>query len=148
MNETCESYQESLSGLLDGELTPARRAVVEAHLAQCAACTREYEILSRLASGARDALADAEPPEEDLDGFVTGVYNRLERRTGWFLAIAGALAFLAYGMYLFVVEPWAGALLKLLIAAPLAGIVVLFVSVLRQRLRAARHDRYSKEVYR
>ncbi|HEX5725726.1 MAG TPA: zf-HC2 domain-containing protein, partial [Longimicrobiaceae bacterium] len=54
----------ALQALLDGELTPAQAAGVEAHLASCSACAAELEGLraarGRLSSAL--ALADAVPP--------------------------------------------------------------------------------------
>lgn len=35
---TCETYRQSLEALLDGDLDPARREALEAHLATCEAC--------------------------------------------------------------------------------------------------------------
>lgn len=51
-------------------------------------------------------------------------------------------------MILFVTLPWASAPVKLLLALPAVGLAILFVSVLRERLAAIKHDRYSREVQR
>lgn len=148
MKESCEQYQHLISGLVDGELSGEDRRRVEEHLAACEACSREWLLMQRLAVGTRAALAAPSVPDEVWDGFVAGVYARVERRAGWLLLVAGAIALAAYGAFLFFTEPWTGALVKVLIATPVAGLTVLFISVLRQRLRSARTDRYSKEVFR
>jgi len=135
-----------ISGHLDGELRPEDRRDLDQHLAACEACRREFDEMQRLAAGTAAALIGDSPPDDVWDGFVDGVYNRIERRTGWLVLIVGAALLLAYGIYQFVTDDWAGALVKALIAAPVIGLAVLFVSVLRQRLRAARTDRYSREV--
>ncbi len=97
---------------------------------------------------ATDELGIEPPPEEVWDTFLEGVYNRAERQTGWFVFIVGAVALAAFGVYLFVVEPWASAALKLLIATPIVGLLIVFISVLRQRLFVAKTDRYSREIKR
>lgn len=148
MNTTCEQYQILISGHLDGELTGEQQRSLEEHLQGCPGCRRDYEDLKRLAVGTVRALVPPEPPPEVWDDFLDNVYNRLERRTGWGFLIAGLVLLAAYGIVMFVMEPWASALLKTLVAAPVLGLAVLFVSVLRQRLQAARNDRYSKEVRR
>jgi len=137
-----------LSGLLDGELDPEQRARLEAQIAASPALRREYENLQRLSVGTTRALAAPPPPPERWDHFLDDVYNRIERRTGWGIFVVGAAALVLYGIVLFVREPWAGALTKLLVAAPVVGLGVLFLSVLRERLAARRHDRYSREVHR
>lgn len=148
MKESCEQYQPLISGLLDGELGGEDRSRVEAHLIDCDACNREWAMMRRLAVGTSAAFAAPSVPDEVWDGFAEGVYARMERRAGWLLLLAGAIALAAYGAFFFFTEPWTGAMAKVLIAAPVAGLFVLFVSVLRQRLRRARTDRYSREVFR
>jgi anti-sigma factor RsiW len=56
----CRSCTESLTALLDSELTPELRAAVEAHLASCPACTEELRSLE-LAGTAASALPELEP---------------------------------------------------------------------------------------
>jgi len=53
--------EEELSGLLDGEVAPARAGELRAHLEGCAACAETYDELARLRAAARD-LAPAAPP--------------------------------------------------------------------------------------
>jgi anti-sigma factor RsiW len=43
----CERIEELLSALLDGELSPAEKALVESHLADCPDCTSLLNILRR-----------------------------------------------------------------------------------------------------
>lgn len=146
MTQPCERYQVMISGYLDGELSPEDRSDLEQHLEGCLVCRREFDTMQRLAVGTTAMFAREAPPEDLWDGFVNGVYNRLERQSGWLVLIVGALLLSAYGAYHFLTDDWANALIKALIAAPVIGFVILFVSVLRQRLRAARTDRYSREV--
>ncbi len=148
MNATCEQYQILISGSLDGELTGEQQDALEAHLDGCPGCRGDYEVLKRLAVGTIRALAPPEPRPEAWDGFLDNVYNRLERRTGWGVLLAGLALLCVYGMVMFIIEPWASALIKVLVGAPVVGVAILFISVLRQRLQAARNDRYSKEVRR
>ncbi|HIJ66508.1 MAG TPA: hypothetical protein HPP77_11225 [Candidatus Hydrogenedentes bacterium] len=147
MNEQHESVRDLISGYLDGELGPDDRAKVERHLAEDPAFREEFEKMKRLISAASRVRFEF-PPEEVWDTFLEGVYNRIERRTGWLVFIIGAIALAGYGVFVFIRDPWGPALIKLLIAAPVVGLVILFVSVLRQRLIAAKTDRYSKEVHR
>jgi len=147
MAEECESFRLLMSGCLDGELTADDRGRLEGHLASCGVCREEFGRMKRLVEATSGLRVD-EPPEEVWETFMDGVYNRMERQTGWIVFIVGAAALAVFGIYLFLVEPWGSALVKLLIATPVVGLAVVFISVLRERLSVAKTDRYSKEVER
>jgi anti-sigma factor RsiW len=148
MREYREEYEVLISGYLDGELTPDQAVRLEQIIAESPACQEEFETMKRLVYGTNAACCPSEPPDEVWDTFLDNVYNRAERRLGWLVLIAGTIALSGYGLYLYFAEPWTSAAVKLLIAAPVLGLVMLFINVLRQRLRAAKHDRYSREVHR
>ena len=147
MTHECETMQPLMSGYLDGELNADDRAALEAHLARCASCREEFERMKQLVSAASELRAEP-PPEEVWDTFLDGVYNRIERRTGWVVLVIGIVVLAGLGIYEFIVDPWGPALLKVIVALPVIGLGVLLVSVLRQRLLVAKTDRYSKEIMR
>jgi nitric oxide reductase large subunit len=76
----------------------------------------------------------------------SGVYNRFERGFGWILMSIAGIAMLIYGGFRAVEEivkdPTVSAILKVVILAFIAGIAVLFVSILRERLYFWKKDRY------
>ena len=146
MNDERESQRALISGYLDGELGPDDRSEVERRLVEDYSFREEFEKMKRLIS-ATSRMRFESPPEEVWDTFLEGVYNRLERRFGWFVFIIGAAALTGYGVFAFIRNPWGPALIKILIAAPVIGLLILFVSVLRQRLVAAKTDRYSKGIH-
>lgn len=148
MKEACEAYHVLMSGSLDGELCAEEQQRLNEHVQNCPACQREYEMLKRLVAGTAMAFVPEKPPPEAWDDFLDNVYNRLERKTGWAVLIVGMAALFIYGTILYFVDPWLSAITKILIAAPALGLALLFISVVRQRLRAAKTDRYSKEVHR
>ena len=59
---TCAEMDARIDALLDGELTAADRAEVEAHLADCAACAALHADLVALRERARRAPAEVAPP--------------------------------------------------------------------------------------
>ena len=85
MNDAHDTLEPLLSAYLDGELDPARRRQVAAHLATCAICTRE---LAQLRAG-DEALAglQATPSAPDLRPRLRW---RL-RRQGTRIALTGGL---------------------------------------------------------
>ncbi len=74
-HEAHETLEPLLSAYLDGELDPARRRQVAAHLAACAICTRE---LAQLQAG-NDALAGLQPTPKAPD-LRPNLHRRLRRR--------------------------------------------------------------------
>ena len=148
MNRCEDHYRMLISGLLDGELDADQQSELDEHLTTCTACERELNHMRRLFCGTRDAFAGAEVPQEAWDQFLEGVYNRAERKTGWVLLILGVVALTVFGTCTFILEPWGSALIKTLVAIPIIGLCILFISVLRQRLENIKTDRYTKEVHR
>ena len=68
---------DELTALLDGTLDPVRRGEVEGHLAGCARCRAERDLLA----GALSTLAALPPPAPPPPGFEQRFYARLARET-------------------------------------------------------------------
>jgi anti-sigma factor (TIGR02949 family) len=101
----CAQYRESLDARFDGELTPAEAQEIDAHLATCPECAREYETLTTthrllsenlmrhaapdvLKARIRGALIDA--------GADAGVQPPARRVTpAWWRAVAAGVAIAA-----------------------------------------------------
>jgi uncharacterized membrane protein (DUF2068 family) len=75
------------------------------------------------------------------------VNAKIERGAGWGLVIIGALIWVAYGVFLFITDPTTGSMTKFLIALPVVGVLMLLISVIRERVNVGRSERY-KEVER
>lgn len=145
MLNSCEHIEPLLSAYIDDELDAPQRSEVKCHLAECERCTRELDELRGVVNAA-ERLAAPSVDDEVWDAFLGNVYNRLERRLGWMLLMLGALLVAGFMLYEAVVMDWPSPVVKAVCAVPLAGIGLLFVSVLRQRLHVARGDRYSRNV--
>jgi predicted anti-sigma-YlaC factor YlaD len=148
---SCDQFNEWAGAYLDGELTEADRRRFEQHLATCEDCRREVADLRNLTEDL-DMMRFKEPGDEELARYWSGVYNRLERGLGWILLSVGAILTLCYGALKAVEElvrdPTVSVILKVGVCALIAGVVVLFVSLLRERLVVRKVDRYSREVER
>ncbi|RLD09160.1 MAG: hypothetical protein DRI44_09095 [Chlamydiae bacterium] len=79
--------------------------------------------------------------------FSAGVYNKLERATGWVLSCIGVALVLGYGIYELITQPDINAVYRIGMAALVIGFGLLFSGVLRGRLKLKKHDKY-KEVIR
>ena len=148
---SCDEFNSMITPYLDNELPPERRAFFESHLASCERCRRELEELRKLKEEL-DMIRFKEPTDAELDRYWHSVYNRLERGIGWALFSVGAVVLLCYGGFKLVEEtiknPEISVLLKAGVLAAVFGTVILFVSLLRERLAVRKVDKYSKEVER
>jgi len=148
---SCDLFNQWMSAYLDGELAGDQRRRFEEHLASCDACSRELQHLRRLTEDL-NMMRFNEPGDAELERYWHGVYNRLERGTGWILLSLGSILVLCWGAFKFIEDlirdPTVSWALKVGISALIAGLVILFVSLLRERLTVRKVDRYSKEIQR
>lgn len=147
----CDECSELLDGYVDDELTPEQRATVDAHLADCEACRAQLHDLNLLKEHL-SMITFREPTDDELERYWQSVYNRLERGAAWVLVSIGAILLGCTGAFLLVEHvirnPGVGLAAKVGLSALVVGVVVLFVSLLRERLRIRRLDKYSKEIKR
>lgn len=137
----CQQIGELLSGLLDRELTPRDRQRVEIHLETCPSCQRSYEELAALRQSV-GRLSYGELTSEERNKIMSDMTTRTTRGVGWFLFVLGFLGLMGYAGYELWTDDTGPALIKILVASLLLGLVSLFVSVLWERLRTLKTDKY------
>ena len=93
-----------------------------------------------------DEVTLAKPEDEVWEQYWGGVYNRIERGVGWILFSIAAILLIIYGGFKVIEElvkdPTVDVILKAGLLVMIAGLAVLFVSVLRERLYFWKKDRY------
>ncbi|MCD6232623.1 zf-HC2 domain-containing protein [Candidatus Aerophobetes bacterium] len=145
-----EEYKKLLVGYLDGELKNKERELIENHLRKCPECQKELKEFKKL-RGVMMSMKYQKPPDEVWENYWKSIYNRLERRISWILTSVGAAILLFYGGFKlvedFIKNPEIALLLKIGILVLLAGLVILFISILRERIFIFKHDKY-REVKR
>ncbi|MDY7010104.1 MAG: zf-HC2 domain-containing protein [Planctomycetota bacterium] len=147
----CEDLKPLMMALLDGELPPEQREKLESHLATCESCRQE--LAEFIAMKEKLAMVKfREPSDDELDRYWKSIYNRVERGMGWVLFSLGAIILLCYGSFKLIEEiirdPKIALILKIGVVALIFGVVILFVSLLRERLAVRKADMYSKEIKR
>jgi len=144
-------YKKLLMGLIDGELSPEEKKSLESHLKGCQECREELKEFNKM-KGVMKNMKYKEPPDEVWEKYWSKVYNRLERGLGWILTSIGAMILLFWGGFKavesLIKDPTLEVFLKIAILILLAGVAILFVSVVRERIFVYKKDRYSKEVKR
>ena len=88
--------------------------------------------------------------EDARAAYARSLYNRLERGLGWIFLSLGAILLLGFGGFMlirtFITDPTISLVLKIGVGAVILGLIVLLVSVLKERLFVRKYDKYSKEV--
>lgn len=146
MNPTCTRYQSDGMRWLDRELSVQEAARYETHVRECDECRRELTSLGRVVR-MTDELKLRAPDDEFWNDYWEGVYRRSERRFGFVLLIAGVLALLVYAIYRAVTAPSFLSYEGISVTLVLVGLVVIFISVARERYHESKNDPY-KEVER
>jgi len=142
MTERCPAGFEErlLTAYLDGELTQDDEQRVEIHVQDCPHCAAVLHELRNIREAAM-TTSFATPPDEQWEEAPRSVATGALRRLGWWIAVPWLLVLAVYALY----EAWlgaAGALERILVFGGISAMVLLFLSVLLDRLRDAQGDRY------
>jgi len=147
---TCHDYKNLMMGYLDNELTDEQKSQFEEHLTGCPECAGELEQFRKLKE-ITDEVTLVEPEDRIWQDYWNGIYNRIERGFGWILFSVAAIMLTIYGGFKaiekLIKDPDVETIFKIGLLALIAGLAILFVSVLRERLYFWKKDRY-KDVRR
>ncbi|MFZ0429157.1 MAG: zf-HC2 domain-containing protein [Acidobacteriota bacterium] len=137
----CEEIEVSLSGYLDNELTQQESQRIELHLETCAHCRQVLEEL-REAQQAAQKLELAQPSHEEWKHMENHILEKSTRGLGWVILIVWSIITAAYAIFQFAMSPSEPLFEKILVFSLFLGIALLFLSVLSERIRESRTDRY------
>jgi len=142
MTPTCpERFDQTLlSGHLDGELTQGDEQRVRIHLEDCAVCRTIYEELEQLREATMTTQLD-EPRDLQWDEHPRGLFSSLSRGFGWLILMVWAAGTAGYGLWQLATGP-EDVVGKLIVFSGLFGVGLLFTSILIDRMRTAKTDRY------
>jgi len=139
-----------LSAYVDGELSADQVDRIENHLAEDEDSRREVERLRRF-NKVTGALRLKEAPPEEWEGFWASFRNQRERRFGWVLVTIGVTVVGLWFLYNLLVSLISTDALPLYVKggifAAAAGVLVLLISVVRERIHKRSKTRY-KDVIR
>ncbi len=144
-----QKIKELISSYHDNELSEDQEKMIEEHIQLCEECRRELEEMGRFEE-VMQKMGLKQPPKEMWQVYWTSVYNRLERRIGWILLSIGAIIILFFGGYKaiegIIEDPTTPLILKIGILAALGGLVILLVSIGRERIFVRKRERYKEVV--
>ena len=143
----CDQSQILMMGLLDNELSREERSSLMAHVESCNKCLKKYDSFVQLKKDTGE-MKLKKLPEMYWDDYWTHVYNRIERGISWILVSIGAMLLMAYGgyemMHEFYLDTSKPMIIKIGAAILTMGMIILFVSVLREKLMIRKVDKYRR----
>jgi predicted anti-sigma-YlaC factor YlaD len=137
----CKEIEVYLSGLLDNELTQQEAQRVELHLETCSEC---QQVLKELAA-AREAAQEIEfrqPDKQEWKNMENTILESLSRGFGWLILVVWSVTTVVYASVQYALSPSEPLFQKILVFGIFLGFALLFFSVLCQRIRESRTDRY------
>jgi len=144
-----QKTRELISSYHDQELNEEQKRQIEEHIRHCDSCRRELEEMKKFEE-VMNQMELKKPPMEVWQIYWSSVYNRLERHVGWILLSIGAIILLFYGGYKaiegIIKDPSIPLVLKVGILVTLGGLVVLLVSISRERFFVRKRERYKEIV--
>ena len=140
---SCNRFQTDGMRLLDGEMSPQGKSRYEEHVRGCDDCKGELKDLGRVVDLTNE-LKLRTPDEEFWSTYWNGVYRKTERRTGFLVLMLGLVGVLMIGVYKAVTSPEFLTLKGISVTAILVGLVVVFLSVVRERFHESKNDPYNE----
>ena len=135
---------------VDREISGEGRLELESALEENPDLRDEFETFQRLKE-VTETMTPLKPPEETWDSYWEHVYRRLERGIGWVLVSLGTIIVATWALWTAVQEliqdTTIPGYIRWSMLALLAGLIILFVSVVRERLFMRKKDPY-KDVVR
>ncbi len=138
---SCNRFETDGMRLLDGEMSPQEKSSYEKHVMSCDDCKVELKDLGRVVDLTNE-LKLRTPDEEFWSTYWNGVYRKTERQTGFLLLMLGVVGALMIGIFKAVTSPEFLTFTGISITAILVGLVVVFLSVVRERFHESKNDPY------
>ncbi len=150
MSDKKDRCRQLMMADLDGELSPFERNELQDLLNSFPDLIREIDSFRQLKEVTNPmTLKKADP--EIWETYWYNIYNRIERSIAWFIFALGAGILIVYGIGEAMSGIWRdpdiSVIIKIGLFGALLGVVLLLISVLREKLFVRRNERY-KEVQR
>lgn len=143
-------FNQLLMGAVDHELTATEWNEFNRLIKMNSEFRKEWEQYKKLKE-VTQAMKLKTPPKEVWDNYWMNTYNKIERGIAWIIFSVGAIILITYGLFKavesIIADPQLVGIIKIGIIAVLLGVVILLVSVAREKLIIRKSDPY-KEIQR
>ncbi|MBD3224912.1 MAG: hypothetical protein GF313_09290 [Caldithrix sp.] len=141
----CKKAHILMMGRIDDELDDGQNRLLDEHLKSCNACQQQWNTFVHLKERTGN-MAFKSLPDMYWDDYWQKVYNRIERGISWIFVSVGAIILIVYGFYeslsQFFNDPTVPIIIKLGIGILGVGFIILFVSIVREKLMVRKVDKY------
>lgn len=138
---TCSRMESDGMRYIDGEMTLDEQAAFERHLESCDDCRRAMRELGKVNRLTR-SITMKDPQDEFWEYYWKSIYRRLERKAAWIFVIVGICMITGYELISAIQNFGRITFQKVALVVLLIGIIMLVVSVVRERLHQYRSDPY------
>ena len=137
----CDDAKINCQLLIDDELEEEKIAPLMEHLESCYKCRDEYIGLLKL----RKKLNGIKGPAPDEEWFEA-LYRKKGRKAaggfGFILLVASWLCLAGFALYSLFSDSSEGVFVKIIVAASVLSVIVLFITALTDRLKESKTDKY------
>lgn len=142
-----ERWKQLLAGYVDNELNPEERREFERELEHNSELQSELKEFNRLKL-VTSQMKYADLPDEVWEAYWQSLYKKIERGAGWVLASLGAIVLLVFGLFevfsKLYANPESPLWLKFGLTVGCIGVIILLVSLVRERFFAYKRERYTE----
>ena len=147
---SCKDMSMNIMALLDEELNEDQIGDVKKHLETCDKCSDDYYAIIKVKE-VTSKMKFKKLPEFYWDDYWKHIYNRIERGLSWIFLSLGAIIILGFAGWEFldrlIADQDVHPLLKWGIFIFIIGVIILLISILREKIMVRRVDKY-KEIER
>ena len=136
-----------LMGYIDEELSPEDIVRFETHLSECEECKddlKQFKELDEIVS----PVEFITPEDKLMDNYWSKPYRKIERKIGIISLLFGFSVLIGFGLIEFGTELWFESNLpvfvKFSIYSAITGVIILVISLLREKLFLRKKQRYSE----
>ncbi|MCK5664578.1 MAG: zf-HC2 domain-containing protein [Thiotrichaceae bacterium] len=137
----CDKVENLLSGYLDGELTQQESQQVRIHIESCESCKQLYAELRNQQKAIQSIHVDV-GEEAALQKIMNDLGARQTQKWGWIFIIFASVLMILFSVSAFIISNDMSIFEKLMLSLFCIGGMLLFGSVLRQRIIASKTDKY------
>ncbi len=138
---SCKRMEEDGMRYMDGEMSDEEKDRFLKHIEGCEECRNQIARFSEL-KRLTERVTIKDPIDIFWDGYWKSIYRRIERKTGWILFVLGAVLIAAYEIYRSVRNLGEFSFIKTAGLVIILGVLLLLVSVIRERIHQRKSDRY------
>jgi uncharacterized membrane protein (DUF485 family) len=146
-----EEIQQLMMKAVDGVASPEEERAIAEAIRGNEKWESEFRAFKKIKE-VTESMQFKELPDSYWEGYWQGIYRRTERTFAWILMSIGLIVLLSYsafaGLSSFYANPGVSIIVKVGVSAAALGVIVMMVSMGRERFFARKHERYEKEVER